>query len=194
MSNLTSFPGLCARLQSGDEAAALRVVDRFTRRLVGLARSRLRGPLRQHIEPEDIVQSVFRSFFRRCRGGLDLAGWDGLWALLALITVRKCVNRAEYLQAACRDVRKQVPLGAADEHAWELPNRAPTPLEAAVLIETIEGLMHDLDDSEQHMLSLALQGHGVPEISPRVGRSERTVRRLLDRIRGRLERLQHEDS
>jgi DNA-directed RNA polymerase specialized sigma24 family protein len=53
-----------------DEQAARENFDRFARRLIGLARTRLDRRIRQKIDPEDVVQSVFRSFFTR-------HGWSG---------------------------------------------------------------------------------------------------------------------
>ena len=43
--------------RNGYEAAA---VDEFADRLLRLARSRLPGRLQQRVDPEDIVQSVFK--------------------------------------------------------------------------------------------------------------------------------------
>ena len=72
----------------------------------------------------------------------------------------------------------------------QLLARDPTPDEAALLTETVQGLMADLDERERAMLSLSLQGYTVQEISPQVGRSERTVQRLLEQVRRQLQRLQ----
>src|SRR5262245_57321577 len=100
-----SFNDLMARLTAGDDEAAAAVFQRYAQRLIALAHSRLDEAARHKEDPEDVVQSVLRSFFTRHRGGqFHLADWDGLWSMLALITVRKCVNRIEYLRAECRDV------------------------------------------------------------------------------------------
>jgi hypothetical protein len=34
----------------------------------------------------------------------DVAGWDELWSILAMITVRKCGERRRFARAARRDV------------------------------------------------------------------------------------------
>jgi len=45
-----------------------------------LARGRLELRLQHKIEPEDVVQSAFKSFFLRYgEGALWAEGWDGLW-------------------------------------------------------------------------------------------------------------------
>jgi RNA polymerase sigma-70 factor (ECF subfamily) len=71
--------------------------------------------------------------------------------------------------------------------------REPTPFEAAVLSETVEQLLSRLDQEEQPILEMSLQGYTTREISERVGRAERTVRLLREGIRRRLERMQRED-
>jgi RNA polymerase sigma-70 factor (ECF subfamily) len=70
----------------------------------------------------------------------------------------------------------------------------PTPLEAAALGETVEQLLAGLDEDERPILELSLQGYTTQEISARLGRAERTVRRLREQIRNRLERMQAEGS
>ena len=53
--------------------------------------------------------------------------------------------------------------------------------------EALEELMRSLEERERQMLKLHLQGLSVEEISAEVHRSQRTVRRVLDRIRNHLE-------
>ncbi len=163
---------------------------RFTARLVGLARRQLGGLLRHKVDPEDVVQSVYKSFLLRY-GAEMLAGQDedGLWALLARITVRKCADRARYHRAECRDAARE----EAEDAAWEgVAGREPTPEEAAALAETVERLFRGLGADERAILELSLQGHSTPEISERLGRAERSVRRARERARALLERLRDE--
>ena len=54
---------LLDRLRSGDQQIASEIVRRIHAPLVELVRRRFRGPGRARNEPEDIVQSTFRSFF-----------------------------------------------------------------------------------------------------------------------------------
>ncbi len=65
--------------------------------------------------------------------------------------------------------------------------RDPQPSEAAALTETLERVMRQLDEREQQMLTLRLQGHSTAEIAPLVQRTVRTVRLVLERIRNLLE-------
>lgn len=188
-----TFEGLMARLRRRDDAAAAEVFHRYVHRLIRLARSQFDTWADHQADPEEVVQSVYKSFFARYGAGqFQVADWDSLWGLLAVITRRKCANRREYLQAACRDVRREVHAPTADDFP---PGPAavdpePTPEEAAVLAETLQQLMTGLSERERAILTLHLQGREIPEISARVGRAERTVQRTLERLRRQLERLQ----
>jgi RNA polymerase sigma-70 factor (ECF subfamily) len=189
-----SFAGFLDRLQNRDDAAANELFCRFAGRLIGLARRRIGGGLRHKVDPEDVVQSAYKSFFHRYGdGGLEAVGWNSLWGLLVLITVRKCAERVAYHRAARRDVAREVSTPAGGEAAWSDPlGREPTPQEAAVLSETVSQLFAWLDESERPVLELSLQGYSTREISQQIGRAERTVRLLREGIRKRLERLQAE--
>jgi RNA polymerase sigma-70 factor (ECF subfamily) len=188
-----SFADLMARLRAGDDDAAARVFRRFTHRLMALARARLGGRLRQKVDPEDVLQSVYKSFFlRHAEGQLEVAGWDSLWSLLALITARKCGRWAEHFRAGRRDLRAEVAVvGRADESGViEAFSADPSPAEAAMLSEVMEQLLRDLDERDRTILTLALQGSSAPEISEQLDRPARTVYRVLERIRRRLEAAQ----
>jgi RNA polymerase sigma-70 factor, ECF subfamily len=189
-----SFIQVMARLRAGDKAAAAEVFQRFARRLIALARTRLDSQLRQKVDPEDVLQSVYKSFFlRHAQGQFDLDSWDSLWTLLTVLTVRKCGRWAEYFQAECRDVRAEVSPRPAAEGAgpgWEALDREPSPAEAAMLAETIEELLRGLEDRERAIVSLGLQGYTASEISARLRRPERTVYRVLERVKKHLRRLQ----
>src|SRR5262249_9851711 len=134
-------------------------------------------------------------FFARYPSGQlgGFASWDNLWAVLVVITLRKCGRQMDYFHAACRDVRREVagqpdpdgpdPAGAAGE---------PTPSEAAMLTETGERLMGCRGGRHRDVLALRLQGHPPPEISRRLGCTERTVYRVLERVKQWLETMESE--
>jgi len=183
---------LLARLRAGDEQAAAEVFDRFARRLVGLARLKLGQSLRGKEDPEDAVQSALKSFFPRYAAGqFELASWDDLWGLLARMTAHKCGDRLERFQAARRDVRREATAPAGDDsnRSWEFLARDPTPIQALILAELVEELHRSLGERDRGILALHLQGVEVAAISAELRCSERTVFRVLERIRRQLERL-----
>ena len=198
MSANDSFAALMVRLQSGEDAAAREVFVRFAARLAGLARTHLDARLAVKVDPEDVVQSAYKSFFLRQRDGhLDIGTWDGLWGVLTIITLRKCADRAAYYRTEKRDVTRETGGGAADDSAPAVIDlaldREPLPDEAAALAETVAVLFQSIDDpDERAILELSLQGFTATEISEQLGRAERSVRRLRERVRKRLERMQTE--
>src|SRR5262245_9929790 len=89
-----SFDQVMARLRAGDEDAAVAIFRRFTRRLIALSRTQLESMTRARVEVEDVVQSVYKSFFARYgRGEYEFDDWSGIWGLLTIIALRKCANR-----------------------------------------------------------------------------------------------------
>lgn len=91
----------------GDADSERELVDRYTSRLVVLARRQLPDQVRRRLDPEDVVQSVYRSFFRRLHeGGFSLADPEQLWRLLAAMTFRKARNAAKFHQRRRRDARR----------------------------------------------------------------------------------------
>ncbi len=184
-----SFTDLMARLRDGDDTAAAAVFRRFVRRLIGFTRGQLETWVRLKIDPEDVVQSVYKSFFARYEAGqFAVADWDGLWGLLTCIAVRKCVNHVHFWRAVRRQSSREVSLSSVEvaPEYGRLLAREPTPAEAAALTETLEQLMQGLPPFDREVLVLHLQGHDIPAISVRVARSERTVRRALEVARLRL--------
>jgi RNA polymerase sigma-70 factor (ECF subfamily) len=186
-----SFDDLMARLRAGDEAAADQLFHRFAARLIGLARGHLDALVRQKVDPEDVVQSVFKSFFvRHAEGQWDLGGWAGLWALLTAITVRKCGRRADYYHAARRDVRREVSAGPTAEQGLAgcaALARDPSPEEAVTLAEAVEGLLAPLGRRDRQIVVLSLQGHGTEEVAAQAGCTRRTAQRVLQRVHTHLE-------
>jgi RNA polymerase sigma-70 factor (ECF subfamily) len=181
-----------ATIPTGSDPRA--VFEQFSRRLIGLARCHLQARLQHKVDPEDVVQSAYKSFFLRYGdGGLAAEGWEGLWGLLSLITMRKCADRARYYQAERRDLGREVgaAVSADSAAAWQGPaGREPTPDEAVVLAETVEELLRQLKGDERTIVEMSLQGYSTQEISDQLGRAERSVRRLRERVRKLLEEQQ----
>src|SRR5438874_10274152 len=82
-------------LKEGDTAAAQPLWERYHRRLVALAREKLRSARRRAADEEDVVQSAFHSFFQGMTRGRfpQLGDRDNLWRLLVVITARKALDQ-----------------------------------------------------------------------------------------------------
>jgi RNA polymerase sigma-70 factor (ECF subfamily) len=182
---------LLARLREGDQDAASELFRRYAERLVALARSRLSAKLTPRLDPEDVVQSAYRSFFAGARDGrYDLERWGDLWRLLVTITLNKLHHQHKRNTADRRSVDRELNSDAVERTGGIPPGlltREPSPVEAIALAEELEQLMRRLEPLHRRMLELALQGYGVEEIAADTQRSERTVRRVLERVKQELE-------
>jgi RNA polymerase sigma-70 factor (ECF subfamily) len=188
-----SFGELLAQLRRQDPGAAAAVFQRYRHRLIGLARKQLDTRLRRKLDPEDVVQSVFQTVFRRLgEGQFDLGGWDSLWGLLACVTVRRCRHWKRYFHAQGHDLQREATpeAGAAGSSAsWEFLDGEPGPEEALVLAETVQQILKGLNAQEQQVVVQSLQGAPVAEVSQVVGYSQSKVYRVLRHVRRRLEQL-----
>jgi len=184
----SSFDRVRDGLEAREEAAAEAIFARFTGRLMALARTRLDQKLQSKIDPEDVMQSVYRSFFFHvAKGEFEFESWDALWAVLTILTLRKCGHQTRYFRAARRNVRREEAPANFDpqesSNCFKAIDREPQPEEAAALTETLESVMSRLDEYEQPILTLKLQGCTIAEIADQLHRTERSVRRLLEKIR-----------
>jgi DNA-directed RNA polymerase specialized sigma24 family protein len=185
-----SFVAVMARFDADADAAAGELFHRFADRLVALARRQFEPRLAYRVDPEEVVQSAFKSFFVRHRAGrFEVSGWPSVWGLLTVITLRKCADRVAYYRAACRDARREVD-DSSGYGADGVRNREPSPDEAAVLAEMVDGLLASADPDDRPVLELSLQGYSAADISARLGRAVRSVHRIRERAHKHLLRLQ----
>jgi RNA polymerase sigma factor (sigma-70 family) len=175
---------LLERYRDGDDRAADALFARYFERLTLLARSRLSPRLASRTDPEDIVLSAYRSFFVGVRAGRFALGRGGdLWRLLASITKHKLLRQARHERADRRSFDAEIPLDRAEEDRLAVRHPEPTPEEAVALADELEWVLSQLDALGRRVLELRLQGARLSEIAEDTGRSERTTRRTLARIR-----------
>jgi RNA polymerase sigma factor (sigma-70 family) len=181
---------LVARWRNGEQDAARILFERYASRLIGLARANLPNRITRRLDSEDVVQSVFRSFFVAAQGrGFTLERSGDLWRLLAAMTLHKLHRRVEHHSAQKRAYRRETePAMDVDELFVQTLAGDPSPEEAAALTDELESIMRDLDPVRRTMLELRLQDYTLDEIAAATRRSERTVRRCLEQIKQGLER------
>jgi DNA-directed RNA polymerase specialized sigma24 family protein len=172
------------QLQAGDAAAVRSLWDRYFRRLVGLARRKLRDDPRRATDEEDVALSAFDSFCRNAEAGRfpDLTDRNSLWRLLAAFTLRKAAHHM-------RDSRRQKRGGRAStddrtEAVGEVLSREPNPELAAEIADECRRLLAALGDAELRRVALLrMDGHSVDEVAESVGCAPRSVKRKLQLIR-----------
>lgn len=179
---------LLRRIRGGEQDAATAIYLRYAERLQALARTKTSEALAARIDPEDVVQSVFRTFFRRAtEGDYDVPHGDELWKLLLVISLNKIRALANYHRAAKRDVSSTVPL---EEYDQSTSGRDGSQAMALHVLEMIvEDSIQYLPMAQQEMIRLRIEGHEVSDIAETTKRSKRSVERVLQQFRARLGRL-----
>jgi RNA polymerase sigma-70 factor (ECF subfamily) len=195
MASDSSFADLIERMRQGDPWAFQRVFEAYFNRLIGLARSRLDPRILAKDGAEDVAQSVLKSFFvRQKEAPYVLHNWDNLWALLAMITLRKCGHRTEHYRAQCRDFTRETPIDRPSTDSDSAASymalaRDPPPSEAAVMEDTLRQLLEGLNDFEREVMQLAFEEHSLAEISRRTNTSEYHLKKVIAKVKKRWEML-----
>jgi RNA polymerase sigma-70 factor (ECF subfamily) len=172
-------------LVQGREAAAVEIVERYTAALVAIARREINPQLARRVDPEDVVQSAYRSFFVRMgRGEYELGNGTELWKLLVTITLNKVRKQGKFHYAQKRNVsRDESAQGSGGVPLADLARSAePGPEDAAMLIDEVAALLAGLRADDRPVIELRLQGYNSVEIAKETGRAERSVRRIMERV------------
>jgi DNA-directed RNA polymerase specialized sigma24 family protein len=177
-------PTLFRLLREGDPDAAQALYARYAKRLRALVDRRLGPDLSSRVDPDDIVQSVFRTFLRGvAERRYQVPEGQDLWGLLLVLALNKVRACGQFHRAAKRDVRLTRPLDGPD-----------VPSDCVVAAAGADPFLHSLAQDllqqflpvHRQMIELRLEGYAVAEIAARTGRSRRTVERILQNCRASL--------
>ena len=142
------------------DSFAKEVEQRFRARLCALVRREIKGRFREREDPEDLVQSTFRSFFRRTRGGFsDPVDSADVWFLLQAIARKKVLKHIEYHTAAKRDPSRELPI------EWDsLPDAPALDATAPLLGDALETVVNGLTPPDSCLLRLQVHGYRIEEV------------------------------
>ncbi len=177
-------------LRQEDSVAVRQLWERYYQRLLDLASRRLPGNIRRDFDEEDVALSAIDSLCRGIAAGRfpDLADQDSLWALLIVITKRKCRARIRRHTAQKRGGGK-----TQGESAFDVKSgggisgeigQEPSPEFAAQMTEEVALLLERLEDDVTRQLAvLKLEGYTNQEAAQQLKCSLTTVERRLRLIR-----------
>lgn len=179
--NSTTDHSLLRQFRQGEGDAATRLYLRYSARLQSLAAKQTSKQLAARFDPEDVVQSVFRTFFRRVTDGLyDVPPGEELWGLLLVLSLNKVRRLAKHHRAAKRDAEKTAgseTLAKMDEAT----SYDETSLKTLELV--VQELLEKLPEKHRPVVELRMQGHSVDQIAQKSGRAKRTVERILSEFK-----------
>jgi RNA polymerase sigma-70 factor (ECF subfamily) len=189
----SSDRSLLVRFREGSQDAATQLYRRYAQRLRELAQAQFSDTLARQLEADDIVQSVFGSFFRGAsQGHYDVPDGEELWRLFLVIALNKVRARARWHKAAKRDVRRTAG-GEGYEAALDRV-AAEDDAAAALLQMCVDDAVAQLPEAHQKALRLRIEGYEVSEIAQMLGRSMRSTERQLQEARQKLAVLLAEDA
>ena len=173
-------------LRTGDQVAATTLFHRYAKRLQQLIRAKCSTALARRLDADDIMQSVFYAFFQGATDGCyNVPAGEELWPLLLVIALNKIRTKGAFHRAAKRDVRVTCGWDDTDavRHALaHLEVDEPIPFMKLIAEEALERM----PPHQREIVELRVAGFEVEEIARRVGRSKRTVERLLQSCRRQL--------
>ena len=182
---------LIDKAKAGDQDA-IRSLQRFENDIRMMVRVRLPRPLRSQFDSMDFVQDVWQSFFRifnhdpeRFAQVRDLRGFLAGVARNKVyeehrrrsLTQKYDLEREEplYIRRGNRDIPRE--LIASD----------PSPSQDAQARERLDQLLEGRSPREAEVIELRRQGLTFEEIAAQTGLHERTVRRVIETIRRRMD-------
>lgn len=173
---------LLRAIRGGSDEAAAKLYRRYAQRLRALAKAQSSHELARREDVDDIVQSVFGSFFRAASQGLyDVPAGEDLWKLFVVIAMNKIRAKGNYHRAAKRDVRVTSGSEALERvGATELASDEDA---LASLQMVVDEALEKLPPLTRQMALLRMQGHDIGEIVRATSRSYRTVERCLKGFR-----------
>ena len=139
----------------------------------------------ESVDPEDIVQSVFRTFFRRAsEGQYQVPSGEELWKLLLAISLNKVRSVGQFHRAAKRDIHSSASLPPKDA----LADKNYDEISRSILELSVAELVSKLPESAQSIVRLRIEGYQVSQIALETQRSKRSVERVLQHFRSTLGR------
>lgn len=175
---------------NGEDTAAKAIFDRYTTRLIGLAKKNMSQKMQSRVDAEDIVQAVYQSFFLKTdkdNQKIELKRNGSLWNLLAAMTVKKVLKRVDYEFAQKRTPNRE----ESNAFILDLLENEPTPDDSVMLIEQLTVFMAQLKERDRNIFQLRLQGESREVIATQLNIAETTVRRVLSSIFNTLQDLFH---
>jgi RNA polymerase sigma-70 factor (ECF subfamily) len=187
-----NFTDLMGRARSGDPAAVRDFLERFEDEVRAMVRARLPRRLRPRFDSGDFVQAVWKSFFTESDSPrLEFENEAHLRGFLGAVVRNKVHEQHRRLtRTAKHNLAREEPLYVSRgdrEVPREVVSPDPSPSENVQEVDRLEQLVAGFGPREIQVLTLRRQGLTHAEVAARMGIHERSVRRIIEQFRSRLE-------
>ena len=178
------------RIRGGDQEAARELLQRHEAEVRLVVRRQLPRLMRSRFDSIDFMQSVWGSFFRRMRGADGPADFEDsrhLVAFLARAAKNKVIDEYRRAGSKKQDMRREEPLWTDGDRPRDLEGRDDSPSEVAQGHEALDRLRALMPEDRREIVELKARGLSSRDIAERLGVSERTVQRVIEDLRRRLD-------
>jgi RNA polymerase sigma factor (sigma-70 family) len=175
---------LLRQVRNGSQKAAAELVRIYSPSVLRVVRRMLNPRLRNKFDSDDFTQAVWASFFAQPARWAELRRPEQLIGLLQRMARNKVVDEHRRRMATHKySVTKERPLPSADDGPQEwLIARQPSPSQLAMARERWNRLLVAQSPQHQNIIRLKLGGMTNRSVAARLGVSEKTVQRVLQRL------------
>jgi RNA polymerase sigma factor (sigma-70 family) len=192
MRSETDISDLIARAKEGDETAIRDFLSQFEQEVRIMVRGRLPKTLRSQFDSMDFVQTVWQSFFSDLRDNpREFENIRHLRGFLAGLARNKVYQEHRRLSRTAKyALEREEPLylkKGNKEIDRGLVSPEPSPSETFQATDRLAQLTAGCNPRDVEIITLRHQGLTFDEIAARVGLNERSVRRVIEDARVRME-------
>jgi RNA polymerase sigma-70 factor (ECF subfamily) len=174
------FAALVARARQGDEDAVAQLVRQYEPDVRIAVRVHLGPALRPYLDSIDLVQSVHGSLIRGLRQDkFELSSPEALVGLAVTLVRRKIARH-------WRKVKREASGGDKHQLLLSLCSPEADPALAAQFNDKVQHLLSSLEEVDQRLLELRLEGCSTAEAARRLQLDSGFLRVRLSRLRQRL--------
>jgi RNA polymerase sigma-70 factor (ECF subfamily) len=184
--DLKQISDLLRQARAGSDRAAREIVEHYGPYILKVVRQRLNKKLRSKFDSVDFVQSVWASFFSIPPQRYQFEEPEDLIAFLEQLARHKVVEEVrQRLRGQKRDVGREILLTHPNlVKESDLTGRgSPTPSQVAMAEEEWQRALAGQASHHQHVMESFRGGRSPKQIAEELGISEKTVRRVIRRLR-----------
>ncbi len=191
--NADDWPRIVDGLLAEDALVVQEFCERYGQTLRAIADRQISRAMKQRFDASDVVQSAFRSFFRRARDGqFQVSDGDKLWSLICAIVLNKLREKARFHSREQRSVGREVQAESLVSIPGISFNAIGQDLDSTFILEFEDQIQHFmlmLDEEQQHIIDLKLQNKTNAQIARLLESSERTIERQTAKLYRKLKQM-----